>query len=78
MGLYVDKNNKEELKESFLKIQERLGGQHVKTALEALDANDYEEAARVALKYYDKTYDFNLENNISPDIRIASSGEGLN
>ena len=28
----------------------------------------------LALKYYDKTYDYNLENNVSPDIRIVKTG----
>jgi len=33
-----------------------LGGQHVKTALEALAVGDLASAVEVALVYYDKTY----------------------
>ena len=45
-----------ELKESFGRIRQRLGGQHYKAALEALDAGDFAAAARIALVYYDKAY----------------------
>jgi tRNA 2-selenouridine synthase len=46
-----------ELKKTFEQIRKRLGGQHVKRALEALDENDLAAAARVALQYYDKAYE---------------------
>ena len=46
----------EALAASFEKISKRLGGQHLKAALEALDAGDYAAAAAVALSYYDKSY----------------------
>jgi tRNA 2-selenouridine synthase len=46
----------EQLAEAFAKIGKRLGGQHLKAALAALDAGDYEAAAAVALSYYDKAY----------------------
>jgi tRNA 2-selenouridine synthase len=45
-----------QLAEAFAKIGKRLGGQHLKAALAALDAGDYEAAAAVALSYYDKAY----------------------
>ncbi len=47
---------KEDLGQSFERIRKRLGGQHLKAALEALEANDYAAAARIALVYYDKAY----------------------
>jgi tRNA 2-selenouridine synthase len=74
VGLYVGNDNLDDLKLSFTKITKRLGGQHVKSAHEALDSGDYRRAAEIALSYYDKTYDYNLENNISPDIRIVNTG----
>lgn len=46
----------EELTRSFEKIQKRLGGQHLKAALTALESRDYPLAAQIALKYYDKAY----------------------
>lgn len=51
----------EELSHSFEKISRRLGGQHLKTALEALQNNDYGAAAAIALRYYDKAYGNSLE-----------------
>lgn len=59
-----------ELEDAFCKIEKKLGGQHLKTALESLRAGDYAGAAALALRYYDKTYRFGLENNISPVIRM--------
>ncbi len=67
----------EELKQSFVKITKRLGGQHVKTALKALDNHDFSTAAAIALRYYDKAYQYMLDNNVSPDIVILNV-EGLN
>jgi tRNA 2-selenouridine synthase len=46
------------LKDAFLKIRKRLGGQHLKAALEALDQSEYEKAVRIGLHYYDKAYRF--------------------
>ncbi|WP_273444072.1 tRNA 2-selenouridine(34) synthase MnmH [Neolewinella agarilytica] len=48
---------KEDLGQSFERIRKRLGGQHLKAALEALEVNDYATAARIALVYYDKAYE---------------------
>ena len=44
------------LRETFTRLQKKLGGQHVKTALEALAVGDLASAVEVALVYYDKTY----------------------
>ncbi len=46
----------DELKVSFHKIAKRLGGLHLKQALEAIDAGDLATAAALALRYYDKAY----------------------
>ncbi len=46
----------EELREPVLRIQKRLGPQHCKAALEALDRGDLAEVARITLRYYDKAY----------------------
>ena len=45
---------KEELEASFSRIRKKLGGQHLKAALEALAEDDFATAARIALVYYDK------------------------
>lgn len=58
------------LEAAFRRIERKLGGQHLKAALEALQAGDPATAAAIALKYYDKTYQFGLENNPSPEIKL--------
>lgn len=47
---------KEALAEAILRIGKRLGPQHCKAALEALDAGDLRTVALITLKYYDKAY----------------------
>lgn len=66
----------EELEAAFLRIERKLGGQHLKAALEALRQNDYPAAAAIALKYYDKTYRYGLENSTAPEIRMLSFKTG--
>ena len=64
--------DKDALREAFHKIDRKLGGQHLKAAMEALDCDDFATAARIALQYYDKTYNYCLEQSTSPVIhRIA-------
>lgn len=53
---------KEELVSSFQKIKKKLA-QHLNTALEALDNDDLETAAKIALDYYDKYYNKHLLKN---------------
>jgi tRNA 2-selenouridine synthase len=61
---------KADLALSFQKIDRKLGGLQLKTALEALAHDDFRAAAEIALWYYDKTYQHGLENNPSPVIRL--------
>ena len=51
------KYKKEELVNSIIRIQKRLGGQNTKTAINCLLENDHKECFRVLLNYYDKYYD---------------------
>jgi tRNA 2-selenouridine synthase len=53
--------SKEELKQSILKIAQRLGPQHVKQALEELEKGNLAEVADISLTYYDKAYNHNHE-----------------
>ncbi len=65
------KFSKEELKNCILKIQQRLGGQHVKHALEELEKGNLYEVADIALTYYDKAYNYHHETrNIKNIFRI--------
>ncbi|MFN0213569.1 MAG: tRNA 2-selenouridine(34) synthase MnmH [Saprospiraceae bacterium] len=65
-----------ELETAFQKIGSKLGGQHLKTALEALQQGDYAAAARIALVYYDKTYQHGLDTRLSSDIRLLTFEHG--
>lgn len=47
---------KEELAEATKRIEKRLGPQHCKAALTALEADDLFTVAMITLTYYDKTY----------------------
>lgn len=58
---------KDELIAIFKLIEKRLGGQLCQAAIEALNKDDYKKAAEIALIYYDKSYQFSLENNITID-----------
>ncbi len=52
------KYSKEDLKAATQRITKKLGGQHAKRALEAIDEGDLATACAISLVYYDKTYDF--------------------
>jgi len=47
-----------ELEKSIQKLQQKLGGQHMKAALELLAENRLDELAELLLVYYDKQYGF--------------------
>jgi len=55
--------NVDDLREAFSRIKKRLGGVNVQNAMEALNNNDLEKAAEIALLYYDKSYTKLLERN---------------
>ncbi|MFM9944698.1 MAG: tRNA 2-selenouridine(34) synthase MnmH [Bacteroidia bacterium] len=59
-----------EIKEAFERITRKLGGQHVNAAIEMINTGDLKSAAAIALKYYDKTYVYGLENKDTSHISI--------
>jgi tRNA 2-selenouridine synthase len=63
--LVVDYANfpKEELIKSFFSIEKKLGGQNMQAAIKAIENDDFEKAAEIALVWYDKTYNFGKEKN---------------
>ena len=66
----------ESLEASFLRIERKLGGQHLATALQALRSGDYATAAATALKYYDKTYAYTTsKGNFDPIIDLYDSSK---
>jgi tRNA 2-selenouridine synthase len=52
--------NKEELIASIEKIWKRLGPQHAKAAIEAIEQGDLKKACEISLVYYDKSYDHGI------------------
>ena len=62
----------EDLLAAFYKLKKRLGGLALKKAVDAIELSDYKTAAAIALKYYDKAYQYNLEVNKSPRIDILN------
>jgi len=67
--------NLENLTDAFRKIEKRMGGQYCIQALEALHRGDLEEAARLALHYYDRSYAHTLEvRKIIPTHTVDVSG----
>lgn len=76
----------EELKAAFQKIAKRLGGLHLRQALEAIDSGNLATAAALALRYYDKAYgkgklpegiqkgpEFTLTFGSEPEAEIAAA-----
>lgn len=59
----------EELRSPLTRIEKRLGGQHLKAAMVALEEGNMEEVARITLRYYDKAYRYGLENRQVSKIR---------
>ena len=56
----------EDLIQAFTVIRKRLGGNSFKQAIEGLQRGDLDKAARLALYYYDKTYDYSREHSPNP------------
>ncbi len=46
--------------ERIERIGRKIGGQNMKTAIEAIRSKNYQKAADISLSYYDKTYNFGL------------------
>lgn len=66
----------DDLKAAFERIERRLGGQHLKAAVEALERQDYATAAAIALKYYDKTYSYTTSKGFfDPVFHLEVSGK---
>lgn len=66
---------KEELAAATRRIQKRLGPQHAKEALEALEADDLHRVAVITLTYYDKTYARGLAARDPQKTRVLPAGD---
>jgi tRNA 2-selenouridine synthase len=62
------KYSAQELSESIEKIKKRLGPQHAKAAIEAIQQGDLKTACEISLTYYDKSYDHGVGKRQSSTI----------
>lgn len=69
-SLFEDAN----LYDCMKKIRKKIGGQNFKEAEIALKNKDYHKFARIALRYYDKTYRFGLEKKQNIVIIYSDTG----
>lgn len=66
---------KQELAAATKRIAKRLGPQHARDALEALEAGDLHRVAMITLTYYDKTYARGLAARDPQKTRILPAGD---
>lgn len=64
------KFDKQSLMNATLRIQKRLGGLETKTAINYIIEGAYKEAFAILLKYYDKWYEKNANNQTLPKIEL--------
>lgn len=67
----------EEIKSAIDRITKKLGGQHAKAALEAIDTADFKTAFGICLSYYDKTYEYGKNKRV-PETIVNCSFQELN
>jgi tRNA 2-selenouridine synthase len=58
----------EMIKESIMRISKRLGGDHTKEALNAVDAGNFAKAIEITLNYYDKAYMYSINRRRAKNI----------
>lgn len=63
-----------DLADAIKRIEKRLGPQHCKAALQALEAGDLRTVAIITLTYYDKTYGHGLSRRESGSVVRLSAG----
>jgi len=69
---------KEQLAEATKRIGKRIGPQHCRAALDALEAGDLLTVAMTALRYYDRTYAYGAaRRDPGKVVRIPATGTDL-
>lgn len=63
---------KEALRESIQKITKRLGPQHAQKALQALDNDDLHTTCGICLQYYDRSYDYGVNQRPAGTVKHLS------
>jgi tRNA 2-selenouridine synthase len=66
------KFSKEELITATQRIGKKLGGQHVKRAVEAIEEGDLKTACEITLVYYDRSYEYGLSQRPKENIIVES------
>ena len=66
------KYEKNELKDSVLRISKRLGPQRTKSAIDSIDNENWKDVCKSLLDYYDRCYEYELKN--IKDVRILNMG----
>jgi|LSQX01.1.fsa_nt_gb tRNA 2-selenouridine synthase len=61
------------LRECVTKVSKRLGGENTKKVLTAIESSNMEEAVRIMLRYYDRTYMYSLSRKPSKTIIYVES-----
>jgi tRNA 2-selenouridine synthase len=62
-----------QLKESIMKVSKRLGGDNTRKVISAIETGNMEEAVRLMLRYYDRTYMHSLSRKPSKNILYVES-----
>ena len=64
------KYEKNDLKDSVLRISKRLGPQRTKSAIDSIDNEDWENVCKSVLDYYDRCYEYELKDK--KDVKILN------
>ena len=64
------KYDKNDLKESVVRISKRLGPQRTKSAIDSIDKEDWENVCKSVLDYYDRCYEHELSDK--KDVKILN------
>lgn len=59
---------------SIQRIHKKLGGQRAQAAIESVNRGDYSQAVDIILEYYDKTYQYGLEEKCFSEIHYIRAG----
>jgi tRNA 2-selenouridine synthase len=62
----------EGLEDAIRRIERRLGNEAMKDALSHLEQKNFEEVARITLRYYDKAYDHGLSSKETKEISVLT------
>lgn len=63
---------KQSLIDSFTSITQKIGGQHLKTAIHSIENDDFRNAAAIALAYYDKAYQYSMDKKARKNVQKVS------